>query len=123
MSLESARAFFEALAARGHDPRLADAVGTWEFNIEGSGTWTVGVDHGALSVTGGAPSAPAEGATEPNTRLRMRENELLRLVRGDDHENLFLGVIRGAIMVDGELAFAQRLQVILPWTDEGRARR
>ena len=123
MSLDSARAFFEALAARRHDPRLADAVGTWEFNIEGGGTWTVGVDHGVLSVTGGAPSPPADGATEPKTRLRMREAELLRLVRGDGHENLFMGVIRGAITVEGELAFAQRLQVILPWTDEGSARR
>jgi SCP-2 sterol transfer family len=121
--LDSARAFFEALTARNHEPRLADAVGTWEFNIDGSGTWTVGVDHGALSVIDGVPSQPAEGTTEPKTRLRMREDELLRLVRGDGHENLFLGVIRGAIMVEGELAFAQRLQVLLPWTDEGSARR
>ena len=123
MPLDSARAFFEALAARSHEPRLADMVGTWEFNIAGSGTWTVGVDHGALSVTERVPSRSAAGATEPNTRLRMREDELLRLVRGDGHENLFLGVIRGAIMVEGELAFAQRLQVILPWTDEGSAPR
>jgi len=121
--LDSARAFFEALAARSHEPRLADAVGTWEFNIDDSGMWTISVDHGALSVTDGAPSPPAEGITESKARFRMREAELLRLVRGDGHENLFLGVIRGAIMVEGELAFAQRLQVILPWTDEGSARR
>ena len=114
----TARAFFEAVATRGREPQLADAVGTWEFTIEGCGTWTVGVDHGTLSVADRATSPSGEGTTEPKTRLRMREDELLRLVRGDGHENLVMGVIRGTITVEGELAFAQRLQVILPWTDE-----
>jgi hypothetical protein len=120
MPIGNARAFFETLAARAHEPRLANTVGAWEFDIEGSGTWTVGVDHGALSVTTGVRS-PADGG-EAKTRLRMREDELLRLARGDGHENLFMGVIRGAIVVEGELAFAQRLQAILPLVDEWSAR-
>lgn len=98
-----------------------DAVGTWQFEIEGVGTWTVAVDHGALTVTDVSSSRPAEGVRESNTRLRLREDELLRLVRGDRHENLFMGVIRGAIVVEGELAFAQRLQTLLPLPDERSA--
>ncbi|HEY7186775.1 MAG TPA: SCP2 sterol-binding domain-containing protein [Vicinamibacterales bacterium] len=121
MSIGSARAFFEALRARAHQPRLVDAVGTWQFEIEGVGTWTVAVDHGALTVTDVSSSRPAEGVRESNTRLRLREDELLRLVRGDRHENLFMGVIRGAIVVEGELAFAQRLQTLLPLPDERSA--
>ena len=122
MPVASARAFFDALAGRAHEPGLADAVGTWEFEIEGVGTWTVTVNHGALNVSSGAPPQSGD-ATRPRwTRFRMREDELRRLVRGDGHENLFTGVIRGAIVVEGELAFAQRLQALLPLPDEPGAR-
>ena len=120
MSVGSARACFEALARRGHEPRLADVVGTWEFDIEDVGTWTVAVDHGALSVTDDTRTRTADGARAPTTRLRLKEDELVRLARGDRHENLFTGVIRGAIVVEGEVAFAQRLQTILPLPDEPR---
>ena len=121
MPVENARVCFEALARRGHEPRLADAVGTWEFDIQDVGTWTVAVDHGALSVTDNR-TRTADGARAPTTRLRLGEDELVRLARGDRHENLFTGVIRGAIVIDGELAFAQRLQTILPLPDEQSAR-
>jgi hypothetical protein len=119
MQFESARAFFEAIAARGHEPRLADAIGSWEFHLEGGPTWTVTVDHGTLHVVEGQRSQPA---ARKATRLRLREDELLRLVRGDGHENLFMALLRGALVIEGELAFAQRLQAILPVTqDEPRA--
>jgi hypothetical protein len=118
MPIDSARAFFEALAARGREPRLADASGTWEFDIEGAGLWTVTVDRGALRVNKGRQSLPVEAGTPDKTRLRMAEDELLRLVRGDGHENIFMGLIRGAIVIEGELAFAQRLQAILPVPEE-----
>jgi len=121
MPVENARVCFEALARRGHEPRLADAVGTWEFDIQDVGTWTVAVDHGALSVTD-TRTRTADGARAPTTRLRLGEDELVRLARGDRHENLFTGVIRGAIVIEGELAFAQRLQTILPLPDEQSAR-
>jgi hypothetical protein len=77
MPVGNARDCFDALARRGHEPGLADIVGTWAFEIEDVGTWIVAVDHGALRVTAGTrtddhPQAPA-------TRLRLREDELLRL--------------------------------------------
>jgi len=117
MKVESARAFFEALAARGNEPRLADAVGTWEFDIDDAGRWTVAVDHGALHVADGRQ---AFAAGEPTTRLRLREDELLRLVHGEGHENLFTALLRGDLVVEGELAFAQKLQAILPIPEEWR---
>ena len=122
MSVDNARVCLEALARRAHEPRLADAVGTWEFHIQDVGTWTVAVDHGALSVTDNARTRTADGTSAPTTRLRLGEDELVRLARGDRHENLFTGLIRGAIVIEGELAFAQRLQTILPLPDEQSAR-
>jgi hypothetical protein len=122
MSVGNARACFEALARRGHEPRLADAVGTWQFDIQDVGTWTVAVDHGVLSVTDDLRTRTAVGAKAPTTRLRLGEDELVRLARGERHENLFTGVIRGAIVVEGEMAFAQKLQTILPLPDEPSAR-
>ena len=97
-------------------------MGAWEFHIEEVGTWTVAVDHGALRVTDNTPTRTVDGARAPTTRLRLGEDELLRLARGNRHENLFTGVIRGAIVVEGELSFAQRLQTILPLPDEQSAR-
>ena len=122
MRVGNAADCFEALARRGYEPRLADAVGTWEFNIEDVGTWTVAVNHGELRVTADMQTRPVDGGGVPTTRFRLREDELVRLARGDRHENLFTGVIRGAILVEGQMAFAQRLQTILPLPDEERAR-
>jgi len=122
MPVGNAPACFEALARRGYEPRLADAVGTWEFDLEDVGTWTVAVDHGALRVTDGAAPRPADDNSAPITRLRMREDELVRLAHGDRHENLFTGVVRGAIVVEGDVAFAQRLQTLFPLPDEQTAR-
>ena len=111
--MEGARKFFATLAKCGAEPRLADASGTWEFDIEAAGVWTVTVDRGALRVAEGQQSLSGETGAR-HTRLCMREDELLRLVRGDGHENLFMGLLRGAIEIEGELAFAQRLQAIFP---------
>jgi len=73
-------------------------------------------------VTDNTRTRTADGARAPTTRLRLGEDELVRLARGDRHENLFTGLIRGAIVIEGELAFAQRLQTILPLPDEQSAR-
>ena len=67
------RQFFGALAARGQEPRLGNATGTWQFDVEGAGTWTVRVDQGALSVASGQPSG------SPTARLNLSEAELVRL--------------------------------------------
>jgi hypothetical protein len=115
MTIDSARGFFEALAARGSDARLTDAVGTWQFDVDGRGTWTVEVDRGALRVSEGPPKG--HGGAPATTRVRLDEGELLRLARGDGHENLLMGLIRGALAVEGDLAFGQRLQSILPITE------
>lgn len=109
----SARGFFEGVAARGKDPRLADLVGTWQFEVEGAGTWRIDVDRGALSVAEG-PLPPMGASTQvPTSRFHIREDELLKLARGEDHRNVITGVLRGTLTVDGDAGFAVRLHTLL----------
>lgn len=117
MQIDNANQFFGALATRGREPRLGNATGTWQFDVEGAGTWTVKVDHGALSVASGQPSVPA------TARLNLSEAELLRLADSGSHENPLTGLLRGAIRVAGDLGFAQRLLAIMPLPDDWKEAR
>jgi hypothetical protein len=117
MRIRNAREFFEALASRGQEPRLADVVGRWEFDVADAGTWTVNVDRGALRVAEGVPRA-TKGAAVPAVRMHLDEAELLRLLRGEGHENIQMALLRGALTVEGELALVARLQTILPLREE-----
>jgi SCP-2 sterol transfer family len=112
MQIENASQFFGALAARGREPRLGSSVGTWQFDVDDVGTWTVKVDRGAMSVATGAP------AESPTARVKMSEAELVHLANGDAHENPLTGLLRGAIRVAGDVPFAQRLFAILPLPDD-----
>jgi hypothetical protein len=114
MQIESTRTFFEALAARKQEPRLANAVGTLELDVAGSGTWTVMVDRGAVRVAEGPPP-PDIG---PRTRVHVREDELARLLRGEGHQNLFTALLRGALSIEGDLRVLQILQSIVPIPEE-----
>lgn len=94
---------------------MHDLVGSCEFDVDGAGSWTVHIDHGALRVTEG----PDPGAT---VRVRFDRNEFVRVARGDGHENLVTAVLRGEILdFQGNLAFAQRLQCILPLPADRRS--
>jgi hypothetical protein len=115
MHIENANQFFEALAARGREPRLGNATGTWEFDVDGAGTWTIKADEGTLSVTRGRP------AENPTARLELSEAELVRLAGGESHENPLTGLLRGAVHVTGDLAFAQRLLSFMPLPADWKA--
>jgi hypothetical protein len=111
MQIESARAFFQTLAARAQEPRLANTVGTLELDVMGSGTWTITVDRGAVRV---AEGPPPKSDIEPGTRIHVREDELVRLLRGEYHQNLVTALLRGALVIEGDLRLAQSLQAIVP---------
>jgi hypothetical protein len=108
-TIDSARAYFEALIALGPEPRLHDATGTVEFDVEGEGRWLVSVDHGELAVAEGAsPSSPVTAA------IHCPRGEFLRMVRGEDHENLVTATLRGALQFEGDLGFLQQFQAVIP---------
>ncbi|HZU85734.1 MAG TPA: SCP2 sterol-binding domain-containing protein [Polyangiaceae bacterium] len=111
MQISSAREYFEAVTSRPH-PELSDASGTWEFDVEGAGSWWLMVDGGKMRVSDRPPPEPAK------TRVRLTEAELLRLARGEGHENLLTALLRGALRVEGDLRFGQKLESLLPLPEE-----
>jgi hypothetical protein len=119
MHIATARDFFATLASRGHDPRLADASGSWQFDVEGIGSWLVRVDHGAFDVSEGAARQPES----PTVTLQMSESELVRLANGENHENMLTALLRGVVRFGGSLRFAQRLFAIVPLPEDWRASR
>jgi hypothetical protein len=114
MPITNAREFFGTLASRGHDPRLADATGSWQFDVDGAGSWRVRVDHGAFDVKEG------QGTDTPTTRIQLSDKELIRLANGEGGENLLTAILRGSIRVDGQLRFAHRLWPIIPFPEDWR---
>jgi hypothetical protein len=112
----SVRDFFEGVAARGNEPQLSHLVGTWELDVEGAGTWKIAVNHGSLSVTEGPSSS--DPASEPSTRIRIDEADLLRLIRGEGHANLVTELLRGGATVEGDVGFALKLHALLPLEEE-----
>lgn len=118
MQLATARACFEALAARGEEPGLKGVTGIWEFDIddapEAERAWFLRVDDGRLAVNDpGARSARAD------VRIHMHESDFVRLACGTGRENIVTALLRGALTVEGDLRFAQQLQLVLP-IPEGR---
>jgi hypothetical protein len=113
MHIGTARDFFGTLASRGHDPRLVDVSGVWQFDVDGAGTWQLKVDHGAFTVEEGTRGTPTSG-------VRISEPELVKLANGEGHENLQTALLRGVIRVNGDFRFAQKLWAIVPVPEEWR---
>ncbi len=114
MHIASAREFFGVLASRGHDPRVVGCSGTWQFDVDGVGTWQLTVDHGAFTVEEGTPRTP-------RAQLQITERALVRLANGDGHENVQSTLLRGSLRIGGDFAFAQKLSAFLPVPEEWRA--
>jgi ubiquinone biosynthesis protein UbiJ len=114
MNIEKAADVFAILAEHGRDAGLHRVSATWQFDVKGAGTWALRADQGALEVVDG----PAD---QPAVRVELSEPELLRIARGDEHENLMTALLRGAIRMEGDLRVAQRLQAILPIPEKWRA--
>jgi putative sterol carrier protein len=113
MEISKAEDFFDLLVREGRHPRFSADEGVWEFQLEGADTWTVAVKAGEFKVTKGP-------AKNPTTRLKLTESELVRIARGDGHENFLTALLRGALKLEGDFRFAQKLQTVLPLPDEWR---
>ena len=103
-TIDSARAFFEALIAHGPEPHMHEAVGSCEFDVEGEGRWLVNVDHGNFALAEASSKTKAK-AKAPTATVHVPRQAFLRMVRGEDHENLVTAAMRGALRFEGDIAF------------------
>ena len=106
--------FFDELAARGHEPLLRKATGSFRFDVvEGARTrrFLVRVDSGDLSVSTGGGDASCV--------LRADKSVFDRIVSG--RMNAVAAVLRGDVQVEGDWRLLVRLQRLFPGPRRRRA--
>ena len=99
--------FFDALARRGHDPLLADAVGSVRFELVSDSQidiWRVALDKGDVSVSrvGGAADCV----------VRADKQLFDGIATGE--VNAMAALLRGALAFEGDPELLVRLQRIFP---------
>jgi putative sterol carrier protein len=100
VTAESAREFFEGLAARADPERARRLEASYRFDVEGAGSWRLEADGDRLLVT--ESGAPADCV------IRTDERTFLRVVRGE--QGAMGAYMTGKIKVEGDLALALRLR-------------
>ena len=96
----SAREFFESLEGRPAPASIAGTRASYRFDVEGAGSWRVDLADGELTV--------AEAGEGGDCVIRLKENVLLRLLRGE--QNPITAFMTGKITVDGDMTLALKLK-------------
>lgn len=102
--------FFEKLAEQGYEPLLHAVSGTYRFEIEDKGSWSVIVDEGKLTVTRELPQADC---------VFLCDQELfITILQGK--QNPTTAFMQGQVQVIGSLSLAQVFQRIFRIRPETR---
>jgi putative sterol carrier protein len=104
---DTATAFFEQLAERGHEPLLGKASGTVCVELtDGTSTetWLVTIDRGDLTVF--------QGTANADCTLRASKELFEQVVTGE--VNAVAAVLRGAIGVEGDSELLVLFQRLFP---------
>jgi putative sterol carrier protein len=96
----SVQEFFDQLPSKVDPARTAGMTGSYVFDIEGVGTWTVRVDDGTVSV--------ADGAGDADCTISASEETLLKIVRGE--ANATTAYMTGKLKIAGDMGAALKLQ-------------
>lgn len=102
MTYESAQQFFADLGSRPDSSRAANLTASYQFDIEGAGSWRVDVDDGAATVTVTGSQDPADCV------IATDEQTFLGVVNGE--QNPMGAFMTGKIRVDGDMGLALRLK-------------
>jgi len=107
MSADPTSDFFDALAARGHEPLLEKMHGSVAVELSGGGEderWVVSVEGGAV--------AAEQGARDADCTLRTSKELFDHLVTGET--NAMAALLRGALVIEGDLELLALFQRIFP---------
>ena len=97
---ESTREFFEGLPARADASKLAGMNNSYVFDIEGSGTWFVAVQDGAISVR--------DGEGEADCTISTTEENFQKILSGE--QNATSAYMTGKLKIKGDMGAAMKLQ-------------
>lgn len=92
--------FFGSLAERIDPVKTAGMSGTYAFDVEGVGQWTVAIDDGALTVS--------DGLGDADCTIRASEKTLTKIVNGEG--NPTTAFMMGKLKIDGDMGAAMKLQ-------------
>jgi len=96
----SAREFFEGLEARVDPSRIEGMKQTYQFDVDGEGTWHVDVHDGTVTVT--------EGASPADVTIKTSAETFSKIVAGE--QNPTTAYMTGKLRVEGDLGAAMKLQ-------------
>ena len=96
----SVQEFFDQLPSKVDPAKTAGMSGSYVFDIENLGQWTVTVTDGVVSV--------AEGAGEADCTISASEETLLKIVRGE--ANATTAYMTGKLKIAGDMGAALKLQ-------------
>ena len=102
MTYESAEQFFSQLGSNS-DSRATNLTASYRFDIEGTGSWRVDVDDGAVTVSTSQDPADCVIATDEGT--------FLGVVNGE--QNPMGAFMTGKIRVEGDMGLALGLRDLL----------
>ncbi len=97
---DSAREFFETLESRLDPAKLDGQTLSFRFDIDGAGSWNVSSVDGRLAV--------AEGTDDAETVFAMKEETLMRLLRGE--QKPATAFMTGKIRIQGDMGSALKLK-------------
>ena len=96
----AARDFFDGLASRADESKLAGMNNSYLFDIEGEGQWLVTVADGKLDV--------AEGGGEADATISTSAETFDKIVAGE--QNPTTAYMTGKLKIKGDMGAAMKLQ-------------
>jgi putative sterol carrier protein len=98
--MDNPREFFETLESRVDASKAAGMTASYKFDIDGSGSWLVGVDDGKVTVTEDGGDADCTISTSSETFLKIANGE----------QNPTAAYMSGKLKVKGDMGQAMKLQ-------------
>ena len=98
--MDDPREFFETLESRIDPAKAAGLTASYRFEIDGSGTWTVDVDDGKVTVT--------ENGAEADVTISSSAETFLKIANGE--QNPTAAYMSGKLKVNGDMGQAMKLQ-------------